>query len=161
VSGACVLADLLSPKIQPIADPNPIPLKPRHRIFSSLDNEWHEVIGDEAAIEILGEDVFLHGKKTHREDRGMALPGLGGVVTKFTGDDVFEAGQDVGLGRVIEREGIVGQHMGPWHELGRLNLSGLGIAADKIVNKTSDVTSDRQKYSGGSGDGQKTVGVAF
>lgn len=44
-------------------------LPPRHRFFSALDGHWHEVVGDDAAIAILGEDVFLHGPQFRRVDR--------------------------------------------------------------------------------------------
>lgn len=63
------------------------------------------MIGDAAAIAILGEDVFYNGKKEVREDRKMALPGLGGEVDEKAMEP-----------RVIEREGIAGE-MGSWHQL--------------------------------------------
>lgn len=61
-----------SPKIQPISDPNPIILPTRHRMYSPRDGQWHEVIGDEEAIGILGQDVFLYGPKIMRIDRRLA-----------------------------------------------------------------------------------------
>ncbi|KAL7419342.1 hypothetical protein Q5752_006180 [Cryptotrichosporon argae] len=60
------------PKIQPIADPDPIRLPARHRIFSPVTNAWHEV--DEAtAREALGA-AFDSGAKEVREERRLALP---------------------------------------------------------------------------------------
>ena len=44
----------------------------RHRIFSPATGKWHEVIGDEAAIEILGKDVFENGPKEVRNVRRIA-----------------------------------------------------------------------------------------
>jgi hypothetical protein len=103
-----------SPKIQPIFDPEPIMLESRHRIFSPFDNQWHEVIGDAAAIAILGEDVFLNGRKTVREARKSVLPGF----EKENGE-IEAGGVGRGLGRVREREGLLGGQWGPWKDVGR------------------------------------------
>lgn len=105
------------PKIQPIFDPEPIMLEPRHRIFSPYDNEWHEVIGDAAAIAILGEDVFYNGAKTVREVRKSVLPGF----EKENGE-IEEGGVGRGLGRVREREGMLGGKWGPWKDANRGKL---------------------------------------
>ncbi|WVR06046.1 hypothetical protein IAU60_003074 [Kwoniella sp. DSM 27419] len=72
----CIHKTHYIPLIQPIHDPDPIVLRTRHRIFSPQTGKWHEVIGDEAAIEILGEDVFRNGPQERRELRKPALPGL-------------------------------------------------------------------------------------
>lgn len=54
-------------------------LEPRHRLFDAVTGQWHEVVGDQAAIDILGEDVFYNGPKEVRMTRAMALPGFGPV----------------------------------------------------------------------------------
>jgi hypothetical protein len=45
-----------SPKIQPIFDPDPIVLPTRHR-FRDHEGNLREVVGDEAARAILGDDM--------------------------------------------------------------------------------------------------------
>lgn len=77
-------------------------LPTRHRIFSSHDQQWHEFVGDEAAIRILGQDVFLYGPKVIREVRELVKPE----------SDTPKTGQ-----RVIEREGedLGGHAPGDWH----------------------------------------------
>ncbi|WVW82540.1 hypothetical protein I302_104551 [Kwoniella bestiolae CBS 10118] len=72
----CIHKTHYIPLIQPIHDPNPIFLATRHRIYNPTTKKWHEVIGDAAAISILGEDVFKNGPKEYRELRKPALPGL-------------------------------------------------------------------------------------
>ncbi|WVF70268.1 hypothetical protein IAT40_005057 [Kwoniella sp. CBS 6097] len=72
----CIHKTHYIPLIQPIHDPDPVVLATRHRIFSAEDGQWHEVVGDEAAIEILGRDTFLKGPQERREIRKPALPGL-------------------------------------------------------------------------------------
>ncbi|WWC86483.1 uncharacterized protein L201_001360 [Kwoniella dendrophila CBS 6074] len=72
----CIHKTHYLPLIQPIHDPNPIILATRHRIYDNTTKQWHEVIGDSAALAILGEDVFRNGEKTYRELRKPALPGL-------------------------------------------------------------------------------------
>lgn len=112
------------PKIQPIHDPDPIRLPPRHRIFSPVDGAWHEVIGDEAALAILGPAVFYNGWREYREYRAPALPGLteDGEVLVFSEmrgskEPAFEA-------REIEREGERGK-LGGWRALaGKLDGKG-------------------------------------
>lgn len=96
---------MYSPKIQPIHDPDPIRLPPRHRIFDPTTSAWHEVIGDEAALAILGPAAFYNGWREYREYRAPALPGLteDGEVLVFSEmrgskEPQFEA-------RQIEREG--------------------------------------------------------
>lgn len=69
-------------------------LPTRHRFFSTIDGNWHEVIGDEAAIAILGEDVFLHGPKIMRQVRALVTPDFK--------DEAPVAGSER---RVIERQG--------------------------------------------------------
>ncbi|KAK6905926.1 hypothetical protein I203_106761 [Kwoniella mangroviensis CBS 8507] len=72
----CIHKTHYVPLIQPIHDPDPIVLATRHRIYNPTTKKWHEVIGDAAAISILGEDVFRNGPKENRELRKPALPGL-------------------------------------------------------------------------------------
>ncbi|WWC99906.1 hypothetical protein V866_006815 [Kwoniella sp. B9012] len=72
----CIHKTHYVPLIQPIHDPDPIVLATRHRIYDPTTKKWHEVIGDAAAISILGEDVFRNGPKEYRELRKPALPGL-------------------------------------------------------------------------------------
>jgi hypothetical protein len=105
---------LSSPKIQPIFDPEPIILEPRHRIFSAADGQWHEVIGDASAIAILGEDAFYNGPKTVREVRKSVLPGF-----ETENGEIEEGGIGRGMGRVREREGLLGGQWGPWKDAGR------------------------------------------
>lgn len=77
------------------------------------------MIGDAAAIAILGEDAFYNGKKEYREVRKMALPGLGGELDELAVEP-----------RVIEREGIMGQEMSSWHQL--KGLAGAGTPSEMI-----------------------------
>ncbi|WVQ97634.1 hypothetical protein IAU59_004748 [Kwoniella sp. CBS 9459] len=72
----CIHKTHYIPLIQPIHDPDPVVLATRHRIFSAEDGQWHEVIGDDAALEILGRDTFFNGPQERRELRKPALPGL-------------------------------------------------------------------------------------
>ena len=103
-----------SPRIQPIHDPDPIMLQPRHRMFSPRTGHWHEVIGDAEAISLLGEDAFLNGPKQYREIRRAALPGL---------DSSYEDQPEEikamynGKARVIERETVEGGPTGHWHKI--------------------------------------------
>lgn len=98
-------------------------METRHRIFSQADGQWHEVIGDQAAIAILGEEAFYGGQKQTRDVRGMALPGLGESMSKMTEEELLVNGLGTGhgLGRVLEREGYLGGAMGQWREVGRTN----------------------------------------
>jgi hypothetical protein len=95
----------ISPTIQPIYDPDPIILPTRHRFFSPIDGHWHEVIGDEAAIDILGEDVFLYGPKVIRQVRALYTPESKGDVPTINSEQ-----------RIIEREGeeVDGHAKGDW-----------------------------------------------
>ena len=109
------LYPVFSPKIQPIFDPKPTTLEPRHRIFSSADGQWHEVVGDAAAIAILGEDAFYNGKNEKRQVRNLDFGGRG----EQDGEGVRDNGVGSGTGRVREREGVLGGKMGQWTEVGR------------------------------------------
>ncbi|WRT64352.1 uncharacterized protein IL334_001284 [Kwoniella shivajii] len=90
----CVHKTHYIPLIQPIHDPNPIILQTRHRIFDSTTGKWHEVIGDAAAVSILGEDVFRNGHKEVRELRKPALPGL-----EVMDEDAIRMAREAGVGR--------------------------------------------------------------
>lgn len=142
--------------IQPISDPDPIILEPRHRIFSGLTGKWHEVVGDDAAIEILGIEVFYGGPKEVREERAPALPPIGGM-----GDDTstsrYPAGEAGGEGeggeyshRVIERDGTGGK-MGQWKALvGGGSKGGEGnVRDDRMIGQVD------------SSSGKRTFGVAI
>jgi hypothetical protein len=111
-----------SPKIQPIHDPDPVRLQTRHRMFSPRTGHWHEVIGDEAAIELLGEDVFRNGPQTFREVRRALLPGLD--------DSYYDQPAEVrgGSARIIEREQVEGVTSGHWHR----------VAGDSILRDEED-----------------------
>jgi hypothetical protein len=81
-------------------------------MFSPRTGHWHEVIGDEAAIELLGEDAFRNGPQTFREVRRAMLPGL---------DNTYEEQPEEirgGRARVVERETIEGVTQGEWHRVG-------------------------------------------
>lgn len=143
-----------SPKIQPIADPNPTLLPVRHRIFSQRDGRWHEVVGDAAAIEILGEEAFRNGQQERREVRKLARPWPStdgtatGEATMDVAENTGETEQDhvARGGRIIEREGVLGGQMGQWHQtagsgpdnngldgqMGWDGLSGLGQAVKTV-----------------------------
>ncbi|ORX37370.1 hypothetical protein BD324DRAFT_681266 [Kockovaella imperatae] len=124
------------PKIQPIEDPDPIILETRHRIFSPKTGHWHEVIGDDAARAILGEDVFTNGPKEVRMKRARALPEIYAAVTAapsedetsivprrlpalFSGseEDLTEAGFGTGGRGAVEREGLKGENLGQWRRV--------------------------------------------
>jgi hypothetical protein len=126
-----------SPKIQPVEDPNPEILETRHRIFSIADGKWHEVIGDAAAIRILGEEAFYGGQKETRRKRAAALPGLT-PPEPVDGDADGTAGR-----RIIEREGVMGGEMGPWRSLG----SSHGVVHDRMQWEEDD--------------GVRTLGIAL
>lgn len=130
------------PKIQPIYDPQPAVLPTRHRIFSPADGHWHEVIGDEAAIAILGEDVFYNGPQERREKRELALPALDPAERARAAKELqveAEALEADGVrhGRVLEREGVRGAEMGEWHQIkdgryGELTTSGALPLQEKL-----------------------------
>jgi hypothetical protein len=113
-----------SPKIQPIFDPDPIILERRHRICDGSTGKWHEVVGDDAAIAILGLEVFERGPREEREERAPALEPLPWQVKAREstsalggggeGDDV--AGERKYEHRVIERVGKGGV-MDKWRTL--------------------------------------------
>ncbi|RSH85404.1 hypothetical protein EHS25_004800 [Saitozyma podzolica] len=63
----------LYPCVQPVEDPNPIVLEPRHHIFSVVDGKVHEVEGDAAAIEMMGQEAFEHGQKEVTHVRSLVL----------------------------------------------------------------------------------------
>ena len=134
-------ADPRSPKVQPIHDPDPILLETRHRIFSQADGQWHEVIGDAAAIEILGEEVFYRGRKQSRETRAMTMPGWDGVMKNMTDEDLLARGLGTGfgMGRVLEREGLLGGEMGEWHEVGKRTGTGSGTRRGIQIERDSKV----------------------
>ena len=120
-----------SPKIQPIEDPNPIILPPLHRIFSPQTGKWHEVQGDEAAIAILGEDVFYNGPKETRTERKPCeetFDRSDDSVLKFLShgkEDLTAEGFGTGgKGRVVERQGVLGQELGDWKDVDRGNIFG-------------------------------------
>ena len=127
----CLTPLTSSPKIQPIADPNPEVLTARHRMFSPETGHWHEVVGDAAAMEILGEDAFKHGPKESRHIRkpfhevsdaeryaGTAKQVQTDVSNITAGDtDALS-----GTGRVIEREYRVGQEEPEWKVVPRGTL---------------------------------------
>ncbi|OCF37670.1 hypothetical protein I316_00797 [Kwoniella heveanensis BCC8398] len=92
VINRCIHKTHYIPLIQPIHDPDPVVLATRHRIFSAEDGQWHEVIGDAAAIEILGRDTFLNGPQERREIRKPALPGL-----EEMDDEAIRMSQEAGL----------------------------------------------------------------
>lgn len=91
-------------------------------MFSPRTGHWHEVIGDEAAIELLGNDAFRNGPQTYREVRRALLPGL---------DDTYEdQPTEPREARVIERENIEGVTSGHWH-----TVAGSSTAEDgKIID---------------------------
>lgn len=120
-----------SPVIQPVHDPDPIQLPTRHRIFSQADGKWHEVVGDAAAIAILGEDVFRNGPREVREERRIVMPGdprfenaasNGGTSTairpKAAGDDGYAT-----KGRVMEREYVKGGPETDWREVSQVGTA--------------------------------------
>jgi hypothetical protein len=72
------------------------------------------VIGDAAAIQILGEDVFRNGQKTVREVRKSVIPGF-----ELENGELEEGGVGRGLGRVREREGLLGGTWGEWKDVNR------------------------------------------
>ena len=112
----------LSPKIQPVEDPDPIMLEPRHRIFSAATGQWHEVIGDENARAILGEDVFANGPREVRTKRTKAVAGLSPTsptTPRGDGEDPTEAGFGTGGRGAVEREGVLGQTMSDWRSAER------------------------------------------
>lgn len=80
-------------------------LPTRHRFFSPIDGHWHEVIGDEAAIAILGKDVFLYGPKVMRHVRALVTPGSKNDVPVPVAEQ-----------RILEREGeeVEGHAKGDW-----------------------------------------------
>ncbi|RXK39764.1 hypothetical protein M231_02957 [Tremella mesenterica] len=110
------------PKIQPVLDPNPIMLPTRHRIFSQRDGKWHEVIGDEAAIAILGEDVFRNGPQEIRQQRlsdEQALRATSSVQSSGRlDDDELNRG-----GRVMEREYLKGGPESDWTEIAKVGTA--------------------------------------
>ena len=89
-------------------------LQPRHRMFSPRTGHWHEVIGDAAAISLLGEDAFLNGPKQYREIRRAALPGLD---SSYEDQPEEIKAMYKGKARVIERETVEGGPTGHWHKI--------------------------------------------
>lgn len=166
------------PRILPVEDPNPTTQPARHRIFSVVDNKWHEV--DEAtAREVLGDDVFENGQKEVREKRYSLLPGLGemrkedqdkwrlvnGQWVEITGDrepsqsrpggeqedeNGFLWGK--GNGKVWEREYTMGETASDWKEVAKEKL-GLG---HKSTENTKEVQTDQVPRSA-----SQSVGVAL
>jgi hypothetical protein len=134
-----------SPKILPVSDTDPIVLEPRHRIFSTTDGKWHEVVGDAAAIEILGKEAFRSGEKEVRDIRGHALPGFG-EVTELSERDKAEAGLVGRTARVLQREGVKGE-MGEWREVAR-EESGRPLRITNVSDSDAepDLGPERQHY---------------
>ncbi|OXG23672.1 hypothetical protein C367_03649 [Cryptococcus neoformans Ze90-1] len=152
------------PRILPVEDPNPIIQPTKHRIFSAVDNKWHEV--DEAtAREVLVDDVFENGPKEVREKRYSLLPGLGemrkedqdkwklvngqwveitGVKEPFKGrpggeqedENGFLWGQ--GNGKVWEREYTLGETVSDWKEIAKEKLG----LEHKSTESTKEVQTD-------------------
>lgn len=86
--------------------------------------------------------MFYNGKKEVREERKMAMPGLGGKVD----ERAFEA-------RVVEREGVKGEGMGSWHQL--KGLAGLDETPDKMKGEGWMLPEEEM------GPVQRTVGIAL
>lgn len=112
------MIDGSSPTVQPIHDPDPLVLPSRHRMFSSSDNQWHEVIGDEAAIAILGENVFRNGPQQTRNERKSITPEEEHRIRRHL--EAGDGGNGPFMARVIEREGeeSEGSVRGDWRLLG-------------------------------------------
>ena len=138
-----MLAASLSPKIQPIEDPDPIMLEPRHRIYSSATGQWHEVVGDDAARAILGDEVFMNGPREVRSKRAQAIPGFPSTFTSSDATAATTSGvNDYGLngtvedgfgtgGRgAVEREGVLGGEMGDWASVQRRGFFGRKESGD-------------------------------
>ncbi|KAE8543343.1 hypothetical protein D1P53_000045 [Cryptococcus gattii VGV] len=166
------------PRILPVADPNPTTQPAKHRIFSIVDNKWHEV-DETTAREALGDDVFENGPKEVREKRYSLLPGLGemrkedqdkwrlvnGQWVEITGDrepsESRPGGEQEddngflwgkGNGKVWEREYTLGETASDWKEVAKEKL-GLG---HKRTENTKEVQTDQVPRSA-----SQSVGVAL
>lgn len=99
-----------------------------------MTGKWHEVEGDEAAIEILGEDTFHNGPKEIRQTRQLydsdaAARAEESFISTLTrgleGRDLTAEGFGTGgKGRVVEREGILGEDLGEWKDVERGHIFG-------------------------------------